>query len=225
MPHEFAIGFRFGHSQLRFAYRLNAANTAPVRLFDNSLTSASSTKNVFSDLRGGQDLIADHVIDWPSFLGGTAPLKSNRIDGKVTSVVFDLPESVIPDDIKYIGNLPHRNLIRSRQVGLCAGEDLADFYGVTHLPKNKIEPDASAHHLYEEQGRFRTPLWYYILKEAEAAGGPHTSRLGKLGSRLIGEVIVGAIAYAPKNFLATPAWTSVITGSRNVSLLDIATWV
>lgn len=224
MPHEFAIGFRFGHSQLRFSYRLNP-HSGFVQLFNNALTSSDPHKNVFADLRGSQELVAGHAIDWPTFLGGSTPLKSNRIDGKVTSVAFDLPESTIPDDIKYVGNLPHRNLIRSRQIGVCAGEDLADFYGIPRLAHEKIEPDTASHNLYMDHGRFRTPLWYYLLKEAEVEGTSKVSRLGKLGSRLVGEVLIGAIAYAPNNVLANPAWNSSIAGSRNVSLLQVAEWV
>lgn len=40
MPHEFAIGFRIGHSQLRLRYRLNNGPHQPVRLFDGSLGTA-----------------------------------------------------------------------------------------------------------------------------------------------------------------------------------------
>ena len=79
-----------------------------------------------TDLRGSQVLPEEHLIDWNFF--GSEKFRGNRIDGKVTSKVFDLPESAIPDDIKFIGNLVHRNLIRSSQVGLCAGEDLAAAY-------------------------------------------------------------------------------------------------
>jgi hypothetical protein len=224
MPHEFAIGFRFGHSQLRFAYQMNPASGF-VRLFDNSLTSSDAHNNVFSDLRGSQELVAAHVIDWPTFLGGANPIKSNRIDGKVTSVAFDLPESTIPDDIKYVGNLPHRNLIRSRQVGVCAGEDLADFYGIPRLSPDQVETDSASHNLYMDHGRFRTPLWVYLLKEAEVTASATISRLGKLGSRLVGEVLIGGIAYAPNSVMNNPAWKSSITGSRDVSLLQLAEWV
>jgi hypothetical protein len=40
MPHEFAIGFRFGHSQLRPSYKVNAANDIP--LFDNTQPMATA---------------------------------------------------------------------------------------------------------------------------------------------------------------------------------------
>ena len=222
MPHEFAIGFRMGHSQLRSKYQLQPSGQA-FDLFNNALTSAGGPSvNKFADLRGSQVLTPEKVIDWPFFAGGAE--KSNRIDSKVTPVVDDLPESAIPDDIKYIGNLVHRNLIRSRQVGLCAGEDLAEFYGYdrSHLPISVIEPDPAARHLYHQGADFRTPLWYWVLKEAEHTGTATTSRLGKVGSHIIGEVILGAIKWARESVLNEPGWTSKITKSREVALLDLA---
>ena len=222
MPHEFAIGFRFGHSQLRSKYQLQPGGQV-FDLFDNALTSAGGPSvNKFADLRGSQVLPPEKVIDWPFFAGGA--FKSNAIDSKVTPVVADLPESAIPDDIKYIGNLVHRNLIRSRQVGLCAGEDLAAFYGYgrDHLPISVIEPVPAARHLYHQGDDFRTPLWYYVLKEAEHAGTATSSRLGKVGSHLVGEVILGAIKWARESVLNEPGWTSMITKSRDVTLLDLA---
>ena len=220
LPHEFAIGFRFGHSQLRSAYAVRKG-AAAIPLFDNSLASVGGQ---FADFRGDQVLAPSHVIDWDFFAG---KFKSNRIDGFLTPVIADLPESAIPDDIKYIGNLAHRNLIRSRQVGLCAGEDLAAFYGFpkNHLSKKDIEPDESKHHLYVQDGRFRTPLWYYVLKEAEVAGTAKQSRLGKVGSRLVGEVILGAIKWGEHSVLDEPGWKSEITGKRDVSLLELAHFV
>jgi hypothetical protein len=169
-------------------------------------------------------LRADRVIAWDTFLGGASPLKSNQIDSKVTSVVFDLPESTIPDDIKYVGNLPHRNLIRSSQIGLCSGEALADFFGISKLTPSQVEPDVPSQELYKSNGAFATPLWYYLLKEAELAAGPSksTSKLGLLGSRLVAEVLVGGIYYASLNVMAEKLWKSSITNSRNVQLLDIA---
>jgi Animal haem peroxidase len=222
MPHEFGIGFRFGHSQLRSKYQLQ--HGGPVfDLFNNALTSAGGPKvNEFADLRGSQVLAPERVIDWDFFAGGD--FKSNAIDTKVTPVVADLPESAIPDDIKYIGNLAHRNLIRSRQVGLCAGEDLAAFYeyGRDHLPISVIEPDPAARDLYYQGNDFRTPLWYYLLVEAQDAETATESRLGKVGSHLVGEVILGAIKWAPESVLNEPEWKSTITKSRDVTLLDLA---
>jgi hypothetical protein len=59
MPHEFAIGFRFGHSMLRNEYMLNSAGA--VQLFNNRDLERKG------DLRGGRPLTRDHVIDWDVF--------------------------------------------------------------------------------------------------------------------------------------------------------------
>lgn len=225
MPHEFAIGFRMGHSQLRPGYQIQ--DGVVKRLFNNRLTAGSDADGIkFDDLRGGQKLRADHQIDWSFFLDQLA----NGIDSHVTSVVFDLPESAIPDEIKFVGNLPHRNLIRSDKVGLCSGEDLANMYGLTPNDPSIVEPDAASRHLFESGGTFATPLWYYLLREAEhEAGGGPVQTLGELGSHLVAEVIVGGIAYNPdeisyfKQKGDAADWS--ITGKSRVAFRDILSFV
>jgi Animal haem peroxidase len=218
MPHEFSIGFRFGHSQLRPEYRLNSGD--PVLLFNNRRVGQRD------DLRGSRKLSKQHVIDWDIFYPAkpTAEHLSLLIDGKVTPPVFDLPETAIPDDIKYVGNLPQRNLIRSRTIGVVSGEELAELYGITPLaPADVVDakkyPEAKA--LFSHDGGFKTPLWYYILKEAEKGGG-HT--LGPLGSRLVAEVLAGALYYGD-DFRFDAQWKSTITNSNKVTLRDLIDFV
>jgi hypothetical protein len=237
LPHEFAIGFRYGHSQLKPKYLLRGGQAEGITLFDNSLV--ADPDGNFKDLRGSQPLIAEHVIDWEFFAGGK--FKGNLIDGKVTSVVFDLPESTIPDDIKFIGNLVQRNLVRSSQVGLCSGEELAKFYGFKPLEPEQIDPDPNARGLYVARDSngdvemcdghdvFQTPLWYYLLKEAELEGGKDKGTLGRLGSRLVGEVVLGAIAWADETMFRNghkdETWKSKVTGTNTLKLLELATFV
>jgi hypothetical protein len=45
-----------------------------------------------------------------------------------------------------------------------------------------------------------TPLWYYILKEAEVLGTG--GRLGPTGSKLIAEVFIGALRSTPDSYLS-----------------------
>lgn len=232
MPHEFAIAFRFGHSQLRDSYTLNPANP-PIRLFDNRNPDAN-------DLRGARVLPAAHGIDWPFFLSpGTDATKiSNRIDSQIADVVFDLPASAIPDQITFVSNLSLRNLIRSNQIGLGSGEALADFYDPANkLSAAEIEPNASARKFFKDSNAvaaappFRTPLWYYILKEAEQAaagrfGSGAVGFLGPVGSRLVAEVVAGGVYYnrPDQNFILNPSWKSTIASGadkRSVSLSDI----
>ena len=228
LPHEFAIAFRYGHSQLKPKYSFRDGQPpALFPLFDN--TQVPAANGTTTDLRGSQMLPEQHVIDWDYF--ATKKFRGNRIDGKVTSAVFDLPESAIPDDIKFIGNLVHRNLIRSQQVGVCCGEDLAKAYNIAVVPQNVIEPDPNKQALFRQDGDvFRTPLWYYILREAQTAGTPTTSKLGKLGSRLVGEVILGAIHWGEFSVLketAAGTWTSKVLQKLGnpgtaVKFLDLA---
>jgi hypothetical protein len=52
-----------------------------------------------------------------------------------------------------------------------------------------------------EQGGFfeRTPLWYYVLKEAEVREkGEH---LGELGSRIVAETVIGVMLTDPESYL------------------------
>lgn len=256
MPHEFAIGFRFGHSQLRPAYVLNKKNV--VLLFKDARASDEVTIEGLppikvsgkDDLRGNRHLKPEHVIDWSVFHPKTPDDKrrSLRIDHKVTARVFNLPESAIPDDIKYIGNLAHRNLIRSSQIGIVSGEELAEFYGLTKsdilTPAQVLGDDAGRDaakalfeldHKPEEKPKFKTPLWYYFLKEAElqSDGG---KQLGKVGSRLVAEVLAGALYYG-NDFPFDDNWTSsaikpakpktygTITLKDSITLQDIIDFV
>ena len=50
-----------------------------------------------------------------------------------------------------------------------------------------------------------TPLWYYVLKEAEVMEGGR--QLGPVGGRIVGEVIIGLLQLDRHAFLsAEPQW-------------------
>jgi hypothetical protein len=105
------------------------------------------------------------------------------------------------------------------------GEDLAAFYGIQALTPKQIDPDPIVRELYvarDANGNlkmahghdtFQMPLWYYLLKEAELQGKTKGS-LGQLGSRLVAEVILGAIAWTDefvfKKGHKDPTWTSKV---------------
>lgn len=239
MPHEFAIAFRIGHSQLRASYKLNPTHGFP--LFERLTDGAG-------DLRGGKPLTGDRLIDWPFFhsvQSGQSTVPSNLLDTQVRDVMFDLPEGTIPDIIPLVTNLPFRNLQRSENVMLCSGEDLVKAYRdagyqVTMLSSAEVEPESQYRRLFMlgDGQSFRTPLWYYVLREAEVFRGAPTSsmrgHLGPLGSLLISEVILSGIWYATPSYMQDASWTSLIpttapdgsTGDpRKVRLIDIANFV
>ena len=57
-----------------------------------------------------------------------------------------------------------------------------------------------------------TPLWLYVLREAELRADGLT--LGKVGARIVAEVLIGLIQTDPSSFLArAPAWTPTLTSA------------
>ena len=52
----------------------------------------------------------------------------------------------------------------------------------------------------------RTPLWFYILREAEVQAGGH--HLGPVGGRIVGEVILGLLQGDSQSYLSQdPEWS------------------
>jgi hypothetical protein len=57
-----------------------------------------------------------------------------------------------------------------------------------------------------------TPLWYYVLREAELRADGLT--LGRVGGRIVAEVLIGVIQSDPSSFLVQkPNWTPNLTGA------------
>jgi hypothetical protein len=90
------------------------------------------------------------------------------------------------------GSLPFRNLRRGVMLGLPSGQDVAAAMRLHHpLTPDEIAtgPDgaiAKVNNLHT-----RTPLWYYILKEAQVRN--NGERLGPVGATIIAEVFVGLV--------------------------------
>ena len=90
------------------------------------------------------------------------------------------------------GSLPFRNLKRGVLLGLPSGQDVAKAMKIKNPltpPKSRKGTDgaiAKKHGMHEH-----TPLWYYILKEAEQRGGGE--KLGPVGATLVAEVFVGLV--------------------------------
>jgi len=105
--------------------------------------------------------------------------------------------------------LPVRTLWRGARMGLPSGQEVARAMGLKPAADNEIAPDNAPH---TETLRFYgfdkdTPLWYYILKEAELEKGGDRRRLGPVGSRIVANVIMGALRADPNSYLCVnPAW-------------------
>jgi hypothetical protein len=204
MPVEFsAAAYRLGHSMVRQGYSHNRVfQRAGFDLFFG-----------FSGLSGGiiGDLAPDPltgplpvprlpsnwIIDWRRFYDFKTPPDtpdfqfnpSRKLDPRLASELHKLPGE---DPSKPTSNLAFRNLRRGVLLGLPSGQDVAAAMRI----KNPLTPDeiatgpdgevAKKHGLHKQ-----TPLWYYILKEAEVRKGGE--RLGPVGARIVAEVFVGLV--------------------------------
>jgi hypothetical protein len=189
IPFEFAdAAYRYGHSQIRQRYQVNAGfGPCPI----------------FPDLMGFGPVAAEHTVDWELHVdipGRPRAQRAKRIDGRLAASLISLP-TVISGERQgsAYASLANRDLQRGVAVDLPSGEAVARALNVEPLAPEQVG-------LAESGWRGETPLWLYILKEAEALEAGE--RLGPVGGRLVGEVLVGIVEADPESFLALdPRWT------------------
>jgi hypothetical protein len=100
----------------------------------------------------------------------------------VPLTLIQLPVAVTGEcEIEDYHSLAVRDLQRGQGVGLPSGEAVARHIGVTPLTPEQVGITSTGW-----QGE--TPLWYYILREADACTGGH--RLGPVRGRIVAEVLV-----------------------------------
>jgi hypothetical protein len=189
IPFEFAdAAFRYGHSQMRQTYRLNGA-LEPLSLFP--------------DLLGFGPIDPARRIDWSLFFdrAGREPAqRAKRIDGRLPRALVELPAAITGDvELEGYRSLAGRDLQRGFGLGLPSGETVARAFGEEPLDADELGL-RDAHGWTDE-----TPLWLYVLKEAEARGDG--DRLGPVGGRIVAEVLIGIIGNDPGSYLAVePGW-------------------
>ncbi len=196
IPVEFAdAAYRFGHSQIRPYYMLN---------------SSGIRGQIFPDCKGTCPVPHNRVLDWSYFfaLDNThQPQASKRIDTRIAHALIDLPESVVGvTSIPEEHSIAYRDLERGRALDLPSGEALARVMGVEPLRKEELGLDS-----FHMQGE--TPLWYYILKEAEVR---HNGEyLGDVGGRIVAEVLIGLVNADPNSYHnATDEWQPSLPGQQ-----------
>ncbi|MDT5010606.1 MAG: hypothetical protein QOH57_2223, partial [Mycobacterium sp.] len=221
MPIEFSVAaFRLGHSMVRDGYNWNRVfddgqGTLPL-LFDFSGTSGHLTGNALlpstwiADFRrlynfaeaGRPDLVVP-------------PAKFNlarKIDTRLTDPLADLPAGSFGPANAQVpppqANLAFRNLTRGAMVNLASGQQMAKLADVATLDDDEIVTgnggvnfsDLTADLHDELVGN--TPLWTYILREAEFNGG----RLTGVGGRIVAEVFHRAMEGSTHSIVREPQW-------------------
>ena len=217
VPVEFSVAaYRFGHSQVRPSYRANFGTSAtdPAQQFFALIFDPTATDpNDPADLRGG-GRAPRRFIDWQTFFDfGDGRVRPNKkIDTKLSTVLFNLMGQPQGEPI----SLATRNLLRNLTMEVPSGQRVAQAMQVPVLAPADLDD------LRPFQLHGRTPLWFYVLREAEVtAGGEH---LGPVGGRIVAEVIIGLIRGDRQSYLRQdPDWTPTYGSGTSFTMADLLT--
>ena len=207
IPVEFQIVYRFGHSMVRPSYRANLHGDHGQPFFGMIFDPAAEGPDPV-DLRGFARA-PRRFIGWQTFFdfGGaySADVKPNkRIDTKVSTPLFQLPLETIPSGTLPI-SLMQRNLLRCVTWMLPSGQRIASEMGITPLSNAEL---AELHPIRPSFVQ-STPLFYYILKEAELR--EDGLRLGPVGARIVAEVFIGMLQLDPDCYFSVqPDWVPTL---------------
>jgi hypothetical protein len=205
IPVEFQISYRFGHSMVRPSYRANLAGDYGQPFFGMIFDPSQEGRADPDDLRGGTRALR-RFIAWQTFFNfGDGEVRPNkRIDTKISTPLFHLPLRSIPDGTPPT-SLAQRNLLRHLTWQLPSGQAIALRIGAPVLSRADLAELRSFHPAFTVS----TPLWYYILKEAELM--TDGLQLGPVGSRVIGEVFIGLLRSDPSSYLnVQPEWVPTL---------------
>jgi Animal haem peroxidase len=214
MPIEFSIaGFRLGHAMVRAAYNWNKVFDDGSGALEYLFEFSALGGNLGGDTRLATTWIADfrRLYDFGEANKPALKVPANkfnramRIDTRIVDPLQHLPTQVagLPGNAGFNDvrrNLAFRNLTRARMVKLATGQQMANFMknkgvNVTKLTKAQIRDGnngADLGHLTQTQREAvlkNTPLWFYVLREAELNGG----KLSGVGARIVAETFHRAI--------------------------------
>ena len=246
MPIEFSVAaFRLGHSMIRAAYNWNKIFDDGSGTLDFLFTFSATSGDLGGEPRLPSNWIADFRRLYDFGEAGRADLvvpaaKFNRAMAIDTHLVDPLKQPAA-EVLRRLRdpqrdprrNLAFRNLTRARMVKLATGQQMATFMkskGVNFpkLTKAQIRDGNNGVDLDGLTQKQRaallkdTPLWFYVLREAEFNGG----KLQGVGARIVAETFHRAIEGSQFSIVRDPAWRPTLgpnsTTFRMVDLLLFA---
>ncbi|MFO8098538.1 MAG: heme peroxidase family protein [Salinibacter sp.] len=219
IPIEFAVAaYRFGHSMMPQRVQVQKNGNA-FELFGATLGRG------FSPLSD-----EDAVVDWHELLDTDENRNVQNAEELDTQLATDLLD--LPFIHEGESSLATRNLLRGQTFLLPSGEQVAramerepaEIDRVTEAARERAEPDVDL--------TGGTPLWFYILTEAERIGRETEpghfepgEGLGPVGARIVTETLYGLIELDDASFLGRNRnWDPVADGVGVQTLGEMLTY-
>lgn len=230
MPLEFSVAaFRFGHTMVRGTYDHcrnfgRAGEAVPPAQPNTPLLPHASFQQLFAFTGNGhpkpfpfpgttKHLPSNWCIEWDRFVDKGSPIADHfarKIDTVLAPPLRDMVnegnDPSLPVQVtRILKRLARRNLLRGYLLSIPTGQSVAGAIGVEPLSASELQQGNSIalNEILAESGFLqRTPLWFYVLKEAEVRANGNS--LGELGSRIVCETIIGQLRRDPDSFLNQP---------------------
>jgi hypothetical protein len=232
MPIEFSVAaFRLGHSMIRRAYNWNRIFDFGFGSLDLLFRFSAGSGNLDRQLRLPSTWIADFRRLYDFAEAGRADLvvpasqfnRTMRLDSTLVDPLRTLPR--VTDET----NLAVRNLTRAKMVRLATGQQMAAFLrskgvAVTTLTRSQLRNGNNGAELdgltqvQRDSVLRNTPLWFYILREAELG----TGKLRGVGARIVAETFHRAMEGSQVSIVRDPTWRpSLGPDSNTFRMVDL----